>query len=88
MQHLDITVTGKVQGVFFRASTKEVADLLGIYGWVMNHKDGSVRIEAEGDEAELRQFTDWLRQGPDGAKVEQVISTSGTVQNYAGFFIR
>ena len=49
-KHLSIRVTGKVQGVFFRASTREEAQRLGLCGWVRNEADGSVRIEAEGDE--------------------------------------
>jgi len=48
MKHLNITVKGVVQGVFFRASTKDQADQLGICGLVRNEQDGSVYVEAEG----------------------------------------
>jgi acylphosphatase len=56
MKHWNIKVTGKVQGVFFRASTKAVADQLGVKGFVKNLSDGSVYIEAEGDEFALEYF--------------------------------
>jgi acylphosphatase len=48
MKHINIKITGKVQGVFFRASTKAVADQIGVKGFVKNEKDGSVYVEAEG----------------------------------------
>ena len=88
MQHLDIRVSCIVQGVFFRTSTKEISDHLDINGWVMNHNDGSVRIEAEGDATAMQQFCEWLQQGPEGAVVENVEASSGPVQNYVGFFIK
>ena len=67
-----IRVKGKVQGVFFRASTKDKADELGIRGWVRNETDGSVLIEAEGSEERMEQFVAWCWQGPSSAHVEQV----------------
>lgn len=66
-----IKVSGKVQGVFYRASTKNQADALGILGFVRNEPDGSVYIEAEAEEAILNRFIDWCRQGPPMAGVEQ-----------------
>jgi acylphosphatase len=71
MKHFSIRVAGKVQGVFFRASTKDVADDLKIKGTVRNNPDGSVSIEAEGDEEKLNQFIDWCRHGPRHARVDQ-----------------
>ncbi len=71
-QALRIRVKGKVQGVFFRASTKEKADELDIKGWVRNEPDGSVLIEAEGEEGKLKEFLDWCWEGPSAARVEEV----------------
>ncbi|MCY1519409.1 Acylphosphatase [compost metagenome] len=85
IKHLEITVTGKVQGVFFRASTKAVADQIGIRGRVKNQKDGSVYIEAEGDEASLVAFIDWCHEGPEKAKVEKVITREGEIKSYRNF---
>ena len=65
-----IRVTGKVQGVYFRASTREKALELGIKGFVENCADGDVYVEAEG--AHLDDFIKWLHQGPAAAKVEDV----------------
>ena len=83
--HLDITVTGKVQGVFFRSSTKAVADQLGIKGQISNEPDGSVYIEAEGDKVALEMFLDWCKEGPEHAKVISVESHEGELKNYRNF---
>jgi len=70
MKHISITVQGKVQGVFFRASTKKKADELGIKGSVRNNFDGSVSISAEGNEETLKQFVAWCKIGPSHARVD------------------
>lgn len=85
MKHLNITVYGKVQGVFFRASTKAVADQLGVKGLVKNQKDGSVYIEAEGDDFSMDSFLEWCHEGPQKAVVEKVETTEGEVKNYRNF---
>ena len=87
MKHLNIQVTGKVQGVYFRASTKEQADQLGISGLVRNESDGSVYVEAEGGDMPLDCLLAWLREGPPAAIVESVESTHATIRNYIGFEI-
>ena len=71
-QHLDITVTGKVQGVFYRATAKTVADRLVIKGCVRNETDGNVFIAAEAEATDLEQFLTWCRQGPEAARVSAV----------------
>lgn len=85
MKHIDIKVNGKVQGVFFRASTKAVADQMGIKGFVKNEKDGSVRIEAEAEPFILDAFIDWCKEGPDKAVVEEIEVHDGEVKNYRNF---
>lgn len=85
MKHIDIKVTGKVQGVFFRASTKAVADQMGVKGLVKNEKDGSVYIEAEADEITLELFVNWCHEGPEKAKVENVSIADGELKNYRNF---
>lgn len=84
-KHFNIKVTGKVQGVFYRDSTKAVADQLGIKGFIRNENDGSVYAEAEGDDFAINQFLDWCREGPDRARVEHVESTEGEMKNYRNF---
>ncbi|AYB31195.1 acylphosphatase [Chryseolinea soli] len=85
MKHLAIHVTGKVQGVFYRASTVEKARALGLKGFVQNERDGSVYIEAEGDEGALQSLVEWCRQGPPHARVSGVTATEGPLQNFADF---
>lgn len=83
--HVTIHVKGRVQGVFFRASTKHTADHLGIRGEVKNLPDGSVWIVAEGEESVVETFIAWCRQGPPFAKVTDINVTAGTLQHYDGF---
>ncbi len=86
MKHWKITIHGKVQKVFFRASTKAVADQLGVKGFVMNKPDGTVYIEAEGDSFGLDSLMDFLKEGPQDAEVEAVdVDESGTVQGFKNF---
>lgn len=83
--HLDIVVKGHVQGVFYRAATKAVADQLGVKGWVKNNPDGSVSIAAEGDKIALGMFLDWCNEGPEHANVTSVESHEGELKNYRNF---
>lgn len=84
-KHLVIKITGKVQGVSFRETTKAVADQLGIKGFIRNEADGTVFIEAEGDAMMMEQFLDWCREGPDPARVEHVANNEGEMKNYLNF---
>lgn len=72
LQTYSIKVTGKVQGVFYRQSTKEKATALGITGYVKNNIDGSVQIMASGTTDQLLQLVLWCKQGPARAIVEEV----------------
>lgn len=87
IKHIKIKITGKVQGVSFRAVTKVVADQMGIRGMIRNEKDGSVYIEAEGDDTLLEVFMDWCNEGTDRAKIENVEVTPGELKNYQNFEI-
>ena len=78
-------IYGKVQGVFFRASTKEVADKLGVSGWVKNLPDGRVEVVAEG--RDLSEFIKWLHKGPPGAVVEKVEIVYEKEEGLKGFTI-
>lgn len=66
-------VTGKVQGVWFRASTKTQAELLGLTGWVRNLPDGRVEVMAYGDQSQLDELKAWLKQGPPKAEVTDLM---------------
>lgn len=65
-------VRGKVQGVWFRASTREQARALGLRGYARNLADGRVEVLAAGDDAAIDALADWLRQGPPNARVDAV----------------
>jgi len=88
MKHISIKISGNVQGVFFRASTKDVADKLQVCGFVRNERDGSVYIEGEGEDEILKQFVDWCSQGPPRAVVEKIIVTEGHTQGFTKFEIK
>ncbi|NVM66033.1 acylphosphatase [Mucilaginibacter sp. SG538B] len=85
IKHLNITVKGKVQGVFYRKSTKAVADQLGVRGFVLNEPNGDVYIEAEADDAFLDMFLEWCNEGPQDAEVNAVESHEGELKNYRNF---
>jgi acylphosphatase len=85
MKHIDITIKGKVQGVFYRASTKAVADQLGVKGFVKNEPNGDVSIAAEGDDISLDMFLDWCKEGPERAVVTSVENHEGELKNYRNF---
>jgi acylphosphatase len=87
MRHLNITIKGKVQGVFFRASTKAVADQLGVRGIIKNEPNGDVFIEAEADNPTLDMFLDWCHEGPEEAHVTTVETNDGELKNYRNFEI-
>ena len=65
-------VTGHVQGVYYRAETRQQACNLGLTGWVKNLPDGQVEILAEGEKQRVRQLIVWCRQGPPRSHVDQV----------------
>lgn len=65
-------ISGKVQGVFYRASTGEQARRLGITGYAKNLSDGRVEVLAYGEETKVKELIDWLWQGPSAAKVDGV----------------
>jgi len=71
-RRLHLFVSGRVQGVYYRGSAVEMARRLRLTGWVRNHRDGRVELEAEGDEGSLQALLDWCRHGPALAHVEHM----------------
>jgi acylphosphatase len=86
-KHFNIKITGEVQGVFFRASAKKKADALNISGFVRNEPDGSVYVETEGEEENIRQFIQWCQHGPPHARVDECKVTEGAVTGFSRFLI-
>lgn len=85
---LSILVTGRVQGVFYRASARDKANELGLTGFAQNKEEGCVHIVVEGEEDHLIEFEKWCWQGPPRAKVEQVVTVPQEIKNFAAFEIR
>lgn len=67
-----LTISGRVQGVGYRASLAEEAVCLGLYGWVRNRRDGSVEAYLDGDEAAIDALVRWARRGTPAARVSDV----------------
>ena len=76
-------IEGRVQGVFFRHHTQEVAFRLDLKGWVKNRRDGSVEALFEGDKKKVDQIIQWCHRGPSEARVMNVQTTW---ENYTGEF--
>ena len=67
-----LIVSGRVQGVCFRAETRDAAARIGVCGWVRNQPDGTVEAVAEGPKKNVEALIDWCRQGPPWSKVTHV----------------
>jgi len=81
-------VSGRVQGVFFRASTRQQAERLGLRGWAVNLPDGRVEVLAAGAAAAVQQLGEWLNDGPPSANVlgvEKVPADPAEVAGRKGF---
>ena len=81
-------VAGKVQGVWFRASTKEEADKLSLTGWVRNLPDSRVEVVACGEQDAIEAMKSWLHIGPSGAQVSEVIADDIDWQEFEDFDVR
>lgn len=69
---IHLRVSGRVQGVFYRASARDRALALGLRGWVRNRRDGSVELVADGDAGALDQLARWCAEGPPSARVDSL----------------
>ncbi len=81
-------VSGKVQGVFFRASTREQALMLGITGYARNLADGRVEVIACGEKSAVDQFRSWLSRGPAAARVTGVACEPQETHGYQSFTVQ
>ncbi len=88
MDRVHLLITGRVQGVWYRASAQRKARELGLTGWVRNLPDGRVELEAAGDRARLTALVDWCREGPPEAIVAGVEATWSQGPPFPDFEIR
>lgn len=87
IKRFHLKITGKVQGVWYRASTQRKAQELGLSGWVRNLPDGSVEAAIEGPEGKLQLMMQWCAQGPTHARVEAVVPKEIAVEKSQTFEI-
>ena len=88
-KNVHVIISGRVQGVWFRASTKQKAEELGLTGWVRNTKDGCVEAVFEGEDGLIKEMIKWCHSGPPLSKVENVeIKNQKPIGGFKDFFIR
>jgi acylphosphatase len=88
LKQVHLHVRGRVQGVYFRASTQREAKRIGLSGWVKNRPDGAVEVLAEGEEEGLKELIAWAQKGPSAARVERVdVRWRGFVGDFPDFRI-
>jgi acylphosphatase len=80
-----VVVHGRVQGVFFRDSTRRLADSHGVAGWVRNTREGTVEAVFEGDREGVSALVEFVQEGPRGAEVERVEVTEEEPEGLTGF---
>ena len=83
-----LTVRGRVQGVFFRDSVRREAQRRGVAGWAANLPDGTVEVVLEGRAADVRELISYCSRGPRGAEVTGVEVTQRTPEGLSGFQVR
>lgn len=83
-----VLVGGRVQGVFFRDTTRRRAEALGVAGWVRNTSDGTVEAVFEGEPGAVEQMVEFCRSGPGRAEVDSVEVTDEEPEGLTGFEIR
>jgi len=87
--NVHVIISGRVQGVWFRSSTKQKADQLGIKGWVRNTSDGRVEAVFEGQEELVREIVEWCYHGPPMAKVSNVeVETKEFTDSFERFSVK
>ncbi len=81
-------VSGRVQGVFFRDSTRKKAQGLSLCGWVKNIPDSRVEVLACGEEEDVNALKEWLWEGPPAAKVSEVLESDHELIDHSEFSVR
>lgn len=88
MKQALLKITGRVQGVFFRATAQKEAERLSLTGYAKNLPDGSVEVLVQGDEEDINSFVDWCLEGPAPCSVSDIKKTWGDLQDlHPGFKI-
>ena len=89
MPCVHLIILGKVQGVFYRASCQEVAQRLGLTGWVRNLSAGEVEVLVQGEKEKIEKLIEWCKKGPAGAMVSDVkVEWKKQMEDLSEFIIR
>jgi acylphosphatase len=83
-----VVAHGRVQGVFFRDSTRQRADAAGVAGWIANRPDGAVEAVFEGDPDAVESLVSWMREGPRSAEVDRIEVNEEEPEGLRGFDVR
>ena len=85
----EVRISGRVQGVWFRQSTKQTAEQYGVNGWVRNCPDGSVEAVIEGEKSSVEAVIDWCKEGPQMARVDNVqVNWKAATGEFSSFRVR
>lgn len=88
-KNVHVFVSGRVQGVWFRANTKQKAEQLGVTGWVRNTHDGRVEAIFEGEEDRIKEMIEWCHRGPPLARIDNVeIKNQNPTNGFDDFSIK
>ena len=89
MARIHLLISGEVQGVFFRASTRRMASEIGVKGYIRNLPNEMVEVVAEGRKPQLDRLIEFCRRGPEGAKVDEISIEWGKPKNeFTNFTVR
>jgi acylphosphatase len=89
MERAHVFVSGKVQGVYYRATTRDKARERGVTGWVRNLNDGRVEAVFEGESDDVQEMVEWCHEGSSAARVEDVeVEWEDATGEFGGFDIR
>jgi len=87
--NVHVIITGRVQGVWFRANTRQKAEQLGVTGWIRNTRDGCVEAIFEGEENDVKEMVEWCHRGPPLAKIDNVeIRNQNPTNGFDSFSIK
>lgn len=87
MPTIHILIKGRVQGVFYRATASDIAEEIGLTGWVKNTEEGHVEAVVSGATAQIERFVAWCKQGPSKAVVKEVVVTPREEEYFDAFTV-
>ncbi|MEO6682342.1 MAG: acylphosphatase [Ginsengibacter sp.] len=88
METVHLIISGKVQGVFYRASAKKKAEQLNVRGWIKNTPEGNVEATVTGEAGKIQDFIQWCQSGPDKAVIKDIKIYKQDFQEFDAFTIK